>query len=550
MRKSGMRTLMRVGVMAAAMASLGMVPGVSWGQQECGKLTDLKIPQVKIQSAELMQAAVDKTPTMLGMPQELKLPAYCKVKGDASPTADSDIKFELWMPAAADWNGEFLQLGNGGLAGSINTAFMTLPLSHGFAIAATDDGHTGGGTDGSWAAGHPEKVIDFGYRAVHETSVHSREIIAAFYGKAQKYAYFSGCSEGGREAMMEAQRFPEDFNGIIAGSAAGPWMELMAGFAWNAQALMKDPASYVPEAKRPAIEKAALAACGDQQKVADPFIKDPEACKFDAAVLLCKAGDSNDCLTAAQVTAVKKIYSGAVDSAGKKIAVGYEAGAEAEPGPPGVSYASYVYGPAPGASLALIFSSAFYGNFVFGEGKYSSLNFNFDKDVAIADQKVGAILNATNPDLKAFKARGGKLLEYHGWYDGSPSPLLAVKYHDAVVGTMGGERNVDGFYRLFMAPGMMHCGLGPGPNAFGDMLDSSHYGDPQQDIFAALRGWVEEGKAPGEIIATKYEHDMPTQPVVMTRPLCPYPEQAIWNGKGNPEEAGSWACKAGNRKAK
>lgn len=515
---------------------------VSWAQQDCSKLVALKLSKVKIASADLILAAVDKTPTLLGVPQELNLPAYCKVKAEANPTSDSVIKFELWMPVATDWNGEFLQLGNGGLAGSINTAMMTMPLSHNFAVAATDDGHTGAGTDGSWAMGHPEKVIDFGYRAVHETSVHSRKIIAAFYGKAQKYSYFNGCSEGGREAMMEAQRFPEDFSGIIAGSAAGPWMELMAAFAWNSQALLNDPANYIPEAKRPIIEKAALASCGTQQKVTDPFIKDPLSCKFDPAALLCKTADSNDCLTAAQITALKKIYSGAVNSAGKRITVGYEAGAEAEPGPPGLSYASYIYGPVAGASLDLIFSSAFYGNFVFEQPKYSSLKFDFDRDEAIADQKVGSILNATNPDLNAFKARGGKLIAYQGWEDGSPAPKLAVNYHDSVVRLLGGERNVDSFYRLFMAPGMMHCGLGPGPNAFGDMLDSSHYGDPQKDVFAALRAWVEENKAPEQIIATKYEHDLASQPVVMTRPLCPYPALAIWSGKGSTEDAANWSC--------
>jgi feruloyl esterase len=479
---------------------------------------------------------------LLGVPRELKLPSYCKVKAEANPTPDSQIKFELWLPAD-EWNGEFLQLGNGGLAGSINVAALIEPLSHHFAVAATDDGHTGAGTDGSWALGHPEKVIDFGYRAVHETSVHSREIIAAFYGRPQKYAYFNGCSEGGREAMMEAQRFPADFNGIIAGSAALEWMGLMADFAWNSQALLKDPASYIPEAKRAVIEKAVLAACGDQQGVTDAFVKDPQACRFDPDALVCKSGDANDCLTAPQVTALRKIYSGARNSAGQ-IAVGYEAGPEAEPGPPGISYASYIYGPAPGASLDLIFSSNFYGNFLMERPKYSSLALDFDKDIPLADKKLGAILNATNPDLRAFKARGGKLLQYHGWYDGSPAPRMSVNYYENVTRTMGGARKVDDFYRLFMAPGMMHCGLGPGPNAFGDMLDNSHYGDPQRDIFAALRGWVEDGKAPAEIIATKYTHDVPTQPVVMTRPLCPYPQQAVWDGKGNQAEASSWACKA------
>jgi feruloyl esterase len=526
----------------AALALL--TPQFVFCQQDCAKLADLKLPEAKIVSAELIPAAVDKTPTLFGVPQERSLPAYCKVKGEANPTADSQIKFELLMPAAADWNGEFLQLGNGGLAGTINEPAMIDPIAHHFAVAATDDGHTGAGTDGSWALGHPEKVVDFAYRAVHETSVKSRQILEAFYGHKQKFAYFNGCSEGGREAIMEAQRYPDDFNGIVAGSPAHSWMELMTGFAWNAQALGKDEASYIPEAKRSAIEKAALAACGTQGGVTDPFIKDPEACHFDPSVLLCKAADSNDCLTQPQLTALQKIYSGAKDPVtGKQLAVGYEPGAEAEPGFPGLSYSSYIYGPKQNATLDLAFSSSFYGGFVFQDPKYLSLALDFHKDIPIADAKVGALLNATNPDLKAFKAHGGKLLQYHGWYDGSPAPMHSVNYYKEVLRAMGGAQKVDDFYRLFMVPGMMHCGLGPGPNSFGNMLDTSHYGDPQQDIFAALRTWVENGKAPASIIATKYTADSPTQPVIMTRPLCPYPQHATWDGKGSTQQASSFSCK-------
>jgi feruloyl esterase len=511
-------------------------------QQDCAKLTALKLTEATITSAELVPAAIDKTPGILGLPQELNLPAYCRVRAMATPTSDSQIKFELWLPAQ-DWNGEYLQLGNSGLAGSINIAAMKEPLSHHFAVAATDDGHQGNGTDGAWALGHPEKIVDFGYRAVHLTNAHSREIIAAFYGHPQRFAYFNGCSEGGREAIVEAQRFPADFNGIVAGSPAQAWLEIMADFAWNSQALLKDPASYIPEAKRPAIEKAALAACGAQQGVTDPFIKDPQACHFDPSALLCKSGDSNDCLSGPQIIALKKIYSGAKNSAGVSISPGYEPGAEAEPGPPGVSYASYIYGPAPNTSLDLIFSSSFYGNFVLDQPKFSSLNLDFDKDIALADKKFGAVLNATNPDLRAFQAHGGKLLQYHGWYDGSPAPLQSVNYYNAVTRKIGGTAKVASFYRLFMVPGMMHCALGPGPNAFGDVVDSSNYGDRSRDIFAALRGWVEDSIVPEEIVATKYTNDMPTQPIVMTRPICPYPEQAVWDHRGSANQAASWACR-------
>ncbi len=504
---------------------------IGFAQKDCPSLTNVTLSGASIQSSEVVAAAA-ATGT----------PAYCRVKGTATPSSDSKIGFEVWLPLSG-WNGELLQLGNGGLAGSINYPPMLQQIGRHYAVAATDDGHTGAGTDGSWALGHPEKVTDFGYRAVHETSVDSKLIVNAFYGHAAKYTFFNGCSEGGREALMEAQRFPADFNGILVGAPAAAWTGLMAGFAWNAQALLKDPASYIPEKKRATIEAAALKACGAQGGVTDSFIKDPLGCQFDPDVLLCKDGDADSCLTAPQLTALKKIYGGAVDHSGKRIYTGYEPGAEAEPGPPGISFSSYIYGiPAP-PTLDLIFSSAFYGNAVAGDPKYSSLTFDFDKDPATAEAKVGGALNAINPDLKAFKAHGGKMLHYHGWNDGSPAPLASVEYYRAVESTMKGIKNTQDFYRLYMVPGMMHCGFGPGPNMFGNLTDVSGATDPQHNIFDALRGWVEEGKQPDSIIATKFNGDDPKKGVAMTRSLCPFPQQAVWNGKGETKDAASFTCR-------
>lgn len=536
--KSASKSLWYILVLSALLSG-----SVLKAQEKCAALLQLKIPNITIGSAELIPAGLAAVPTMLGVVAKMQMPAYCKVKGIAAPTKDSAIGFEIWMPAST-WNGKFVQVGNGGLAGSIPYPLMYPQLRHGFAVAATDDGHTGQGTDGSWAAGHPEKVIDFGYRAVHQTAQVSRQIIRAYYAKPAAFSYFSGCSEGGREAMMEAQRFPGDFDGILAGSSALAWMQLMYAFAGNSQALLKDPASYIPESKRPAIEAAALKACGKQDGVTEKYIQDPLACHFDPATLLCHGADSSDCLTQPQVTALKKIYAGPRNSiTGASLSPGYQPGPEAEPGPPGISYSSYIYGPKPGFSLDLIFSSAFFGNFVFDNPKYNSLQFDFGKDVTTANEKVGAILNATDPDLRKFAAHG-KLLQYQGWYDGSPSPMQSVDYYRKVVRTMGGQKRTERFYRLFMVPGMMHCGLGPGPNAFGNMLDDSHAGDPERDIFAALQDWVEKGRDPSPLIATKYTNDNPTQPVQITRPLCPFPQQAKWNGHGNPNDAANFFCQA------
>ena len=533
---------MKGNLLGAMGTLLVAMPMSALGQEECSRLKTLKLADAVVNSSEVVSPAVEAPPSIPGLAKRPATPAYCRVRATAAPTADSKIGFEVWLPVDG-WNGELLQVGNGGLGGSIVESAMALGLTQHFAVTGTDDGHKGAGTDGSWAIGHPEKVIDFGYRAVHETSVASRSLVQAFYGRAQKRAFFSGCSEGGREALMEAQRFPADFDGILAGSPAGSWTGLMTGFAWNAQALLKSPQSYIPADKRTLIEAAALKACGRQGGVTDPFIKDPLSCHFEPAELLCKTGDESSCLTAPQLEALKKIYAGARDArTGAQLYPGYEPGAEAEAGPPGISYASYIYGSPDPPTLNLLFSSAFYGGAVADRAGYSSLTFDFSQDVQTMTAAVGRSLDATDPDLRAFKAHGGKLLVYHGWYDGSPSPLASTQYYQAVTAVLGGQARTQDFYRLFMAPGVMHCGQGPGPNSFGNLTDSSGTSDPAHNIFSALRAWVDDGRVPDAIIATKYQDDDASKAVVLTRPLCPYPQQARWDGKGPTSEARSFRC--------
>jgi feruloyl esterase len=319
---------------------------------------------------------------------------------------------------------------------------------------------------------------------------------------------------------------------------------LLAAFAWNAQAL-NDPGSFLPPAKRLSVQNAAVAACGEQDGVTDKFIKDPTRCHFDPSTLLCKGADSDSCLTQKQVDALKKIYAGPTNPVnGKQVSAGYEPGAEAEPGMPGIATASYIFGAGPGQSLDAMFSNSFYAGFVFEDPKWNFTQLNFDKDIATTDAKVGSVLNASNPDLKAFQAHGGKLIQYHGWYDGSPPPLHAVNYYESVSATMGGVEKTRQFYRLFMVPGMMHCGSGPGPNDFGNILDLAPAADAQHNIFVSLENWVEKGAAPDRIIATKYNGDDPAKGIAITRPLCPYPLQAKWIGKGKTSQAANWTCTA------
>jgi len=530
------------------LASMIAVPPAS-GQAKpvCENLKDLQLPDASILSAESIAAGPFALPP--GMPaKSVDVPDFCRVRGEIKPSPDSHIIFEVWMPAA-QWNGKFEQLGNGGLAGSINLFSLAAAMKKGYATAGTDDGHQAAPIDGSWAAGHPEKVKDFGYRAVHETNAKAKKIIEAFYQKSPSHSYFNGCSEGGREALMEAQRYPDDFNGILAGAPAHKWTDLMFDFAWNAQAL-NGPTNFVSEPKRKAVREAALAACGEQDGVTDAFIKDPMRCHFDPSVLACKRADSESCLTPEQIEALKRIYAGPRNSrTGQQISPGYEPGAEDIAGIPGISFASYVFGPAPGGSLDAIFSSAFFGSFVFDNPKWKFSDLNFDKDVGTTEEKVGSALNAKNPDLTAFRAHGGKLLQYHGWNDGSPSPHHSVDYYDSVIKKMGGLSQTEDFYRLFMVPGMMHCGAGAGPNLFGNMLDFAAANDADHNIYTALERWVEQGVAPDRIIAKKYKDDDPAKGVEMTRPLCPYPQVAKWSGKGPTSEAQNWSCQGPSAKS-
>lgn len=528
--------LSRIAVTAFALASVGSAS--AFAQQSCERLKFLQLPQTTITSAKSVPAGPFKLSSDF-MPS-VDLPSFCRVTAELKPTSDSLIKIEVWMPAES-WNQKFEQVGNGGLAGSINLFALANELKKGFAAAGTDDGHEGQGTDGSWALGHPERVKDFGYRAVHETSVAAKKIIDAYYQRSPSYAYFNGCSEGGREALMEAQRYPEDFNGILAGAPAHYWTQIMAAFAWNAQALSA-PGAFLSEPKRRAVQAAALAACGAQDRVTDKFVKDPLRCHFDPAVLLCKSGDSDACLTQPQVNAMKKIYSGPKDSAGKRLSAGYEPGAEAEPGLPGISTSSYIFGTAPGMNLDSMFSAAFYSSFVFGDPTWKVSQLNFDRDIATSEAKVGAILNASNPDLNKFLGYGGKLIVYHGWNDGSPPPRHSVEYFDAVAAKMGGVTKTLKFYRLFLAPGMMHCGQGAGPDEFGNTLDFTPSNDATHNIFVALEDWVEKGRAPAQVVAKRHQDNVSTNPIEMTRPLCPYPQQAKWNGRGDTNDVANWRC--------
>jgi feruloyl esterase len=437
------------------------------------------------------------------------LPAFCRVQMTIRPSSDSDIRSEVWLPQSG-WNGKFQAVGNGAWAGSIQYGALADALRRGYAAASTDTGHTG--SDASFALGHPEKLIDFGYRAVHETAVQAKATIAAYYGRAPRLSYFNGCSGGGRMAFQEAQRYPEDFDAILAGAPGYDRVNQSVQMLMNAKATLDHPASMIPPSTYPLIHRAALAACDAKDGLQDDLISEPLSCRFDPAVIACQGADAADCLTAAQVDAARKIYAGVTHpKTGAQIFPGLEPGSE-------LSWGGPAGGPVPLAVAGDLFKSV-----VFQDPTWDFRTFDLARDY----DRVHAIdnlgLSPTSADLKAFAARGGTLLVYHGWGDMNVAPRSSVAYYERLVKTMG-QAEVDKAVRFFFAPGMAHCGGGTGPNVF--------------DALTPLERWREHGAAPTEIVAS---HSTSGK-VDRTRPLCAYPLVARYKGTGSIDVAENFVC--------
>lgn len=531
----------RIGVAAGLVLSSCFASCVRAAGQPCEQLAQLAVPNTKITSAQVVAAGAFSPPAgvppwLTGDPPFYKqVPAFCRVMAEDKPTADSDIKIEVWMPVSG-WNGKLRGQGNGGFAGEIDYRSMGLAVLQGYASAATDTGHAASGTDASWALGHPEKIVDFAYRGIHEMTVVGKATVKAFYGEVPKHSYFANCSNGGRQALMEAQRYPEDYDGILAGAPANFWTHLLASALWDAQATTLSPESYIPNGKIPAIAHAVVAACDSKDGVKDGILNDPRQCHFDPATMQCKEADSDSCLTQAQVVALKKLYQGAHDSKGTEIFPGFLPGGEQGPGGWGV----WITGAQPEKALLFAFGYGYFANMVYDKSGWDYKTANLDDAVAASDKKFAGVLNATETNMKAFEARGGKLILYHGWNDAAISPLNTINYYNSVVERMG-KPETDSFVRLYMAPGMQHCAFGPGPDLFGE-FGVSVVNDPQHNVYLALEQWAEKGNAPSEIIASKTEGDGPAAKLAMTRPLCPYPEEAKYKGSGDTNDAANFVC--------
>lgn len=484
----------------------------------CVDLASLALPNAKIDSAQMVAAGAFVQPGGRGGAARgggppvnpfAKLPAFCRVTATLTPTSDSDIKTEIWLPASG-WNGKFEAVGNGGWAGTIPYAALAGAVAAGYAGAGTDTGHTGNSAD--FALGHPEKVIDLAYRSIHEMTVQSKAVVNAHYGSPAKFSYYNGCSQGGRQGLAAAQKYPEDFNGIIAGAAS--WNQMRAHAARVALNLIvnKEADSVIPPGKYPMIHAAVLNSCDAVDGLKDGVIENPTKCKSDYAKLLCKGADGSGCLTKGQVESAKTMTSPLKDpKTGKVLFDGHlMPGSE-------LGWAT-LGGPAPlGVAIGGM------RNIAFEDRNWDYHTMNISTDVDRADRSDKGVMYSGEPNLKPFFDRGGKLLMYHGWNDPQVNPLNSVIYYNSVVKAVGKDKAADSI-ALFMMPGMNHCQGGVGVDTF--------------DKVKVIEEWVEQGKKPTEIIAS---HSTNGQ-VDKTRPLCPFGQAAKYKGSGDTNDASNFSC--------
>ena len=480
----------------------------------CAKLALRALPNATIVSAGALPAGAFTPPQRLpdapGPARALpNLPAFCRVALKLAPTRDSDIHSEVWLPLNG-WNSKYEAVGNGGWGGAIVYSALAEALRRGYATSSTDDGTAA--VDNSFLIAQPDRFIDFAYRSEHETTLKAKALILAFYGKSPRYSYWNGCSGGGREGLLQAYRYPEDFNGIVAGDPADFRRNAWALYLANAS--FKNPDDYIPPAKYSMIHQAVLDDCDKLDGLVDGLIGEPRACRFDPAVLLCKGADGPSCLTARQVQTARTILNPMKSSSGVELFPRLEPGTE-------LRWARLAGGPAPAGLFVDYFKFI-----VHKDASWDWKTFRVDRDAALADKAAKGIV-ALEPDLTRFAGRGGKLILYHGWADQQVAPQASIEFYDAMAADLRRAGiSVDDSARLFMVPGMAHCGGGEGPDQF--------------DKMQAIEDWVEQSKPPETIVASRKVG----AEIVRTRPLCPYPKHAEYNGNGSIDAAENFSCRA------
>lgn len=520
-----------------ALAAVALAWGMASRSQaaSCEALTGLKLPDTVIKSAVTIPA---------GGTADLKLlpdtPAFCRVVASVKSAPDSDVGVEVWLPVTG-WTGVFHGNGNGGFGGILPAGYgaMQVGVRRGYASAVQDTG-TAPATplEGDAMIGHPRKWKDWGRLSAHVMTVTGKAIAQAYYGAKPQRAFYTGCSTGGQQGLIEALYYPEDYDGVLVGAPVIDRTWGHAAVLWNDLAANQQPGGHLSDAKLRTLNAAVLARCGGRGSgvASDPFLGDPRACRFDPAVLLCKGAESASCLTRQEVATVRAFYSGPTDNKGRPQFFGWPKGSEA-PGHFGWDFLqSRPKGQPPFVSLF---------KWVFG-ADWNWAGFQVDRDMPKVKAALDASVNdATRGDLRAFRARGGKLIVYHGWADSLVPPDQTIAFYDRVARDAGGVGRARSFARLFMAPGVAHCGGGSGPDVFNAAnggVRPPPSATPQYDLFTALSAWVEKGKPPSQVIATRYAAAAPAAGVALQRPLCAYPAKAWYRGAGDTNDARNFIC--------
>jgi feruloyl esterase len=436
---------------------------------------------------------------------------FCRVQG----VIEKEIAFELWLPLKGAWNGKFLGAGVGADAGTFNFQDLPRGVNRGYAAATTDTGHKV--TDVNWMLGDPQRLPNYEVRANHLLAEKAKAITAAYYGEKPRWSYFVGCSGGGRQGLKEMQRFPADYDGIIAGAAGPKTPEMTTRRMWEIMLRDSRP-GLMSTADWQLVSTAGVKACDELDGVRDGVAEDPRRCNFDVADLTCKGAKTSECLTSEQVAFARKFYQPMTDDDGRKVDEGLLPGVLVDNGR---------------SQLAI----GTFGRAIRKRTDWNGEGFSVRDDLAAID-RVMPELRADQTDLTAFRKRGGKTILYTGWMDGAVAARMVTGYYDQVVKTAGGEPKAAAFSRLYMLPGVFHCAGGPGLDVAGGSGGDGIALDPEHDMLSALEAWVEKGRAPGAIVAAKLDAGK----VIRTRPLCPYPQQARYRGKGSTDEAASFVC--------
>ena len=464
---------------------------------------------------------------------------FCRVQASVTAVPGSIVNFEVWIPEK--WNGKLVATGTGGYGNVPTYRDMGAALLQGYAATGGDTGHqTPTPDDLLWGAGHPERIEDWAGRSVHAGVGPAQRIVELATGKRPSRSYYYGCSTGGHQGYTAMQQYPDDFDGVIAGAPGNNRVRLNAGFLWQflANRQRGDNSTLIlPAAKLPLITKAVVEACDAGDGVADGVVDDPRTCRFDPAALQCKGADDAGCLTSNQVAVVQRIYAGAKNPrTGEQIYPGWPRSSEAlTTGPNGAPASGWqqYWG------VAEPTRANFWRYWVFDDPKWDWWSFDFDRDMARAADKVGKLIDRTSPDLARFKARGGKAIVYQGWQDPVVNALDTIAYAEKVRQQQKSAAETDSFYRLFLVPGMGHCSGGTGTTSFGNQGAAPPLVDADHDLLSAMDAWVERGKAPDRIIASRVVNGA----TVRTRPLCVYPKRAVFAGKGSTDDAASFVCR-------